>query len=153
MIRFILWLIWSAAPTMICAQVGDYAYDQKLADSLGADERGMKMYVLAILRTGSKSEVSQAQRDSLMKGHFGFINSMAEKGLLVIAGPLEKNDQQFRGIYVFNVATVEEARRMAEADPSIRSGFFALELFGFYGSAALPKLVPIHQKIQRQKPG
>ena len=39
-----------ALPFSIKAQGG---YDKKLADSLGADEYGMKKYVLAILKTGS----------------------------------------------------------------------------------------------------
>ncbi|MGZ5193293.1 MAG: hypothetical protein ACXWVV_05185, partial [Kaistella sp.] len=32
-------------------------YDQKLADSLGADQRGMKNYMLVILQTGPKDTV------------------------------------------------------------------------------------------------
>ena len=131
------------------AQATRPAYNKALADSLGADERGMKMYVLAILKTGPKPEVSTPVRDSLMKGHFGFINSMSEKGLLVMAGPLQKNDKQYRGIYVFNVKTVDEARAMAAKDPSIQAGYFDVELFGFYGSAALPMHVPIHESIQK----
>ena len=133
------------------AQATRPVYNKALADSLGADERGMKMYVLAILKTGPKPDVSTAMRDSLMKGHFGFINSMSEKGLLVMAGPLEKNDKQYRGIYVFNVKTVEEARVMASKDPSIQAGYFEVELFGFYGSAALPLHVPIHNTIEKKQ--
>jgi uncharacterized protein YciI len=132
------------------AQPGNSGYNKALADSLGADERGMKMFVLVILKTGPKPEVSQPVRDSLMKGHFGFINRMSEKGLLVMAGPLDKNDRQYRGIYVFNVPTVEQARAMAKEDPSIQSGYFDVELFGFYGSAALPMHVPIHNTLQKK---
>jgi uncharacterized protein YciI len=132
------------------AQSGNSGYNKALADSLGADERGMKMYVLVILKTGPKPDVSQPVRDSLIKGHFGFMERMSAKGLLVMAGPLEKNDRQYRGIYIFNVPTVEQARAMAKEDPSIQSGYFDVELFGFYGSAALPMLVPIHNTLQKK---
>jgi uncharacterized protein YciI len=133
----------------LSAQTKIFGYNKALADSLGADERGMKMYVLVILKTGPRPEVTQPVRDSLMKGHFGFINRMSEKGLLVMAGPLDKNERQYRGIYVFNVPTVEQARALAKEDPSIQAGYFDVELFGFYGSAALPMHVPIHNTIQK----
>jgi uncharacterized protein YciI len=133
----------------LSAQTKISGYNRALADSLGADERGMKMYVLVILKTGPRPDVTQPVRDSLMKGHFGFINRMSDKGLLVMAGPLDKNERQYRGIYVFNVPTVEQAKAMAKEDPSIQAGYFDVELFGFYGSAALPMHVPIHNTIQK----
>ena len=79
------------------------------------------------------------------------MSRMSEKGLLVMAGPLDKNEKQYRGIYVFNVPTVEQARAMTKEDPSIQSGYFDVELFGFYGSAALPMLVPIHNTLQKNQ--
>ncbi|MCU0381777.1 MAG: YciI family protein [Chitinophagaceae bacterium] len=135
----------------LCAQADNPHYNKALADSLGADERGMKMYVLVIIKTGPKSDVSAAVRDSLMKGHMGFIGSMSDKGLLVMAGPLQKNEKEYRGIYIFNVKTVEEAKAMAGKDPSIQSGYFDVEMFGLYGSAALPMHVPYHSTIQKMK--
>jgi uncharacterized protein YciI len=150
MIRAIVLSLLCLAVLKTSAQSANAVYNKALADSLGADARGMKMYVLVILKTGPRPEVSQPVRDSLMKGHFGFINRMSEKGLLVMAGPLEKNEKQYRGIYVFNVPTVEQARAMAKEDPSIQAGYFDVELFGFYGSAALPMHVPIHNTIEKK---
>ena len=47
------------------ANAQNSAFDQKLADSLGADQRGMKTYLLVILKTGPKDkEISdKKQRD------------------------------------------------------------------------------------------
>ena len=133
------------------AQADNPAYNKALADSLGADERGMKMYVLVIIKTGPKSDVTTAVRDSLMKGHMNNIGRMAEKGELVMAGPLGKNDRQYRGIYIFNVRTVEEAKAIADTDPAIHAGYFDVEFFPLYGSAALPMHVPIHNTLQKKK--
>jgi uncharacterized protein YciI len=138
-------------PKILFAQADNPAYNKALADSLGADERGMKMFVLVILKTGPKSDVTQSTRDSLMNGHMKFIGSMAGKGLLVFAGPLQKNEKQYRGIYIFNVSSIEEARVMTNSDPSIQSGYFDVELLGLYGSAALPMLGPIHNTLQKKK--
>ncbi len=149
MIRVVMLTLLCLMALGLSAQTKISGYNRALADSLGADERGMKMYVLVILKTGPRPDVSQPVRDSLMKGHFGFINRMSDKGLLVMAGPLDKNERQYRGIYVFNVPPVEQAKAMAKEDPSIQAGYFDVELFGFYGSAALPMHVPIHNTIQK----
>ena len=46
------------------------AYDAELANKLGADERGMKMYVLCILKTGPQdAEIKGKERDDIFAGH------------------------------------------------------------------------------------
>ncbi len=62
-------------------------YDSTLAAQLGADERGMKMYVLVILKTGPNDVQDKALRDSLFAGHFSNMNRMAKENKLVVAGP------------------------------------------------------------------
>ena len=90
-------------------------YDDKLAKKLGADERGMKMYVLCILKTGPKdAEFKGKERDDIFAGHFANIGKLANEGKLAVAGPFEKNDKTYRGLYIFNVATIEEAEKFDE---------------------------------------
>jgi hypothetical protein len=47
-------------------------FDQKLADSLGADQYGMKPYYLVILKK-EKPKTDKAKRSELMKGHMNNI--------------------------------------------------------------------------------
>ena len=150
MFKFFCMLLLCMGPFCLLAQTDNPAYNKALADSLGADERGMKMYVLVIIKTGPKTDVSQAVRDSLMSGHMSNIGRMSDRGELVMAGPLGKNDRQYRGIYIFNVRTVEEAKAIAQTDPAISAGYFDVELFPLYGSAALPMHVPIHKTLQKK---
>jgi uncharacterized protein len=63
----------------------------------------------------------------MMEGHMANINAMAATGKLVAAGPVV-DDGTLRGIFIFDTATAEEARAMAEKDPTISSGHFALEI-------------------------
>jgi uncharacterized protein YciI len=63
----------------------------------------------------------------MMEGHMANINAMAATGKLVAAGPVV-DDGTLRGIFIFDTATAEEARAMAEKDPAIASGHFALEV-------------------------
>jgi len=70
------------------------AFDPELAKRLGADERGMKMYVLCILKTGPKdAEIKGDARKEIFAGHFANIGRLADEGKLAVAGPFEKNDK------------------------------------------------------------
>ena len=125
-------------------------YDANLAAKLGADERGMKMYVMVILKTGTYNPASKTERDSLFRGHMSNIKRLVSEGKMVIAGPFEKNDKSYRGIFIMNVPTIAEARKLIETDPTIKSKVFDVELFEWYGSAALPVYLKTHEKIDKK---
>jgi len=71
------------------AQNNSEIFDQKLADSLSADERGMKTYMLVILKTGPKDKeiTDKEKRNELFKGHFSNMEAMEKAGKLKLAGP------------------------------------------------------------------
>ena len=124
-------------------------YNQVLADSLGADDYGMKMYTMVILKTGSYQTDRKETVDSLFAGHMKNINRLAEEDKLVVAGPFRKNDKAYRGIFILNVKTKEEALALLEHDPAIKQKLLEPELFEWYGSAALPMYLPYHSKIEK----
>jgi len=101
------------------------SYDAELAKKLGADERGMKNYVLCILKTGPKdADVKGKSRDAIFAGHFANINRLADEGKLAVAGPFADNDKAWRGLYIFNVSTIEEAQKLVMLDPAVKAGVF-----------------------------
>lgn len=126
-------------------------YNKALADSLGADERGMKFYVLCLLKTGPNTTTDKTIKDSLFAGHMANIRRLAEEGKLVVAGPLEKNEKQYRGIFIFNVPTLEEAQQLLITDPAVKAKIFEADLFQWYGSAALPKYMDFDKMIHPGK--
>jgi uncharacterized protein YciI len=126
-------------------------YDSTLARTLGADERGMKMYVLVILKTGSNNVQDKEKRDSLFRGHMESINRLAEQKKLVVAGPLEKNENEYRGIFILDVKTFEEAEELLSGDPTVRDKVFFAELYQWYGSAALPEYIKYSDRIRKYK--
>jgi uncharacterized protein YciI len=123
-------------------------FDPELAQRLGADEYGMKTYVLAVLKTGKTRIEDKDEINKLQAGHLKNIVRLSEEGKLVLAGPFLK-DGDSRGVYVFDVRTIDEAKKLTETDPAIKSGIFEFELYLWYGSAALPELSNIHMKIQK----
>ncbi|MBF4472458.1 MULTISPECIES: YciI family protein [Flavobacterium] len=133
------------------AQETDSKYDEKLAKSLNADEYGMKKYVFCILKTGSNTTATTEEKSSLFKGHMANITKLAQEGKLVVAGPFMKNDRNYRGLYIFNVATIEEAKTLVSTDPAVKSNLLEAELTPWYGTAALQETVKIHEKLAKTK--
>ena len=124
-------------------------YDSTLAKALGADENGMKSYVLVILKTGTNDIKDKAIRDSLFAGHFANMNRLADMGKLIVAGPLGSNDKSYRGIFILNVTTIEEAKELIQTDPTVKSNIFDADMFELYGSAALSEYLKSHKKIEK----
>ncbi|MFT3701073.1 MAG: YciI family protein [Agriterribacter sp.] len=81
--------------------------------------------------------------------HLKNITRLADEGKLVVAGPF-MDDQPLRGIFIFNVATVEEAKKLTETDPAIKAGTLIMELHPWYGSAALMQIVSVHKKLTKK---
>ncbi len=128
------------------------SFDAELAKKLGADERGMKNYVLCILKTGPKdAEVQGDARKEIFAGHFANIGRLADEGKLAVAGPFGKNEKSYRGLYIFNVATVEEAEKLVILDPAVKSGVFVYELTPWYGTAAMMVVNETHKRIAKPK--
>jgi uncharacterized protein YciI len=125
-------------------------YDKALADSLGADEYGMKMYVFVILKTGENKTEDKIIKDSLFRGHMNNIGRLARMGKLVVAGPFGQNKKEFRGLFILNVKTIEEAKTLLETDPAIKAKIFETELFQWYGSAALPLYLKYEDAVRKK---
>lgn len=125
------------------------AYDLLLARRLGADEYGMKEYVMAFLKAGPVKIQDSLQREELQRKHLKNIMRLAAEGSLIVAGPF-LDDQAIRGIFIFDVKTVEEARALAETDPAVQAGTLILELHPWYGSAALVEAARIHRTIEKK---
>ncbi len=126
-------------------------YDKALADSLGADDYGMRKYVLVILKTGSNKITDKATSDSLFGGHMKNIQRLADAGKLVVAGPLGKNDKEYRGIFILSVKTKQEATSLLDTDPAIKAKLLEAELYEWYGTAALPMYLPFYKKLEKKK--
>jgi len=124
-------------------------YDKALADSLGANDYGMKAYVLVILKTGSNNAISKPAADSLFSGHIKNIIRLASEGKLVVSGPMKKNERLYRGIFILNVPSIDDAKLLLAQDPAISGKLLDVEYYEWFGSAALPMYLKFHNKIEK----
>ena len=110
----------------------------------------MKMYVLVMLKTGSNTPETKAKTDSLFAGHITNMGKMVEMNKLIVAGPMGKNDKNYRGIFILNTKSIDEAKQLLESDPAIKAKVLDAELYNWYGSAALSEYLPFHHKVQKK---
>jgi len=126
------------------------SYNESLAKEMGADDYGMRKYVVAFLKAGPNRTDDKEKAAELQKKHMANIKRLAKEGKLAIAGPFLDNGE-LRGIYIFNVETIEEAKKLTETDPAIKAGSLVMELHPWYGSAALGLVNKYHDKISKVK--
>jgi uncharacterized protein YciI len=126
------------------------AYEPELARSVGADDYGMRNYVLVILKTGPNKVPAGAERDEMFKGHFANMNRLSAEGKLALAGPLDGIDG-WRGLFVLAVADTDEAKKLVATDPVVIKGEMVAEYHRYYGSAALMLVRDSHEKVAKKR--
>jgi len=136
----------------VSAQTTNPNYDSTLAIKLGADDYGMKRYTLVILKTGKNNTDDKEFINECFRGHLDNINRLVKEDKLILAGPLGKNDNSYRGIFILTTGDLEEAKELLNSDPAIRENLLDVELFNWYGSAALPEYLDASDKIWKTKP-
>lgn len=147
----VLTLLLVMVSTVGNAQELPAAYDSTLAKQYGADDYGMKTYVMAFLKRGPNRDLPEAEADQLQRAHMENIGRLAAEGKLMVAGPFY-GDGDLRGIYVFDVSTIEEAQALTATDPAIQAGSLEMELLKWYGSAAMNAIPALHEKLAKINP-
>jgi len=141
-----------AADSLPPANAQAAAFDPELAKKTGADERGMRRYVLVILKTGPTRMPDGAKRDAMFAGHFANMERLAKEGKLALAGPFAKDPDGWRGLFVFAVESIDEAKALAATDPVIVNGEMVAEYHAWYASAATMLIPELHEKLQPPAP-
>ena len=98
------------------------------------DAPQMESYQLVLLVRGRNwtPEVTPELRE-LRKRHLAHLTALAQAGKIVIAGPFsEQDDERFRGLCLYRVGDVAEARRLAESDPAVVSGRLKVEVMNWW---------------------
>ena len=80
-------------------------------------------YSFVLLRRGPKADsFSDDELEELQAAHLAHLAAMAERGVMAVAGPFsEQPDEALRGFCLYTVE-LDEARRLAESDPSVQAG-------------------------------
>lgn len=123
-------------------------FNPKLAEQYGADDWGMRSYVMAFLQAGPNRDLEPEAAAELQAAHMANIGRMAEAGQLVVAGPF-LDDGTLRGIYLFATESVDSARVWTSTDPAIQAGSLRMEMHPWYGSAALMAVPELGKQLAK----
>lgn len=91
----------------------------------------MKTYYMVFLKTGPKRNQDSITAGKIQSQHLAYLNKMYNEGKMDLAGP-SLPDGEIRGFCVYNVATFEEAKKLAESDPAVISGRLVVEVLPWY---------------------
>lgn len=92
------------------------------------------VYQLVFLRPSpSRKPMSQAELAPLSAAHMANIRSMADRGVLVSAGPFDDKPSTIGGLFLFRVATLAEALRIAGEDPTVTANRNVVEGYTWRG--------------------
>ena len=102
------------------------------AEEVGGYE--MTTYYVGFLYRGAKwtPEVTP-ETERLQEAHMANIRRMGAEGKLLVAGPFA-DDGTLRGMYVFKVATKEEAEALVKSDPAVQAGRLRFELHPWFAA-------------------
>ena len=88
-----------------------------------------------ILKTGPQDKLitDSTERSHLFAGHFGNMERLYYDGVLKVAGPFGKNDLTWRGLFIFDCSTREEAEAFVKTDPTVKAGVFIYDIVEWWG--------------------
>jgi len=89
--------------------------------------------VVLLKRAPNAPKLDEPALEALQKKHLGHLRAMFEAGKMVIAGPFdEQQDQTIRGMCIYRVGTIDEARKLAEQDPMVLAGRLRVEVLAWW---------------------
>jgi uncharacterized protein len=81
--------------------------------------------------------------EEIQRAHLAHLGAMAGAGKMVVAGPLgDQPDPKLRGICLYRVGSLDEARKLAEEDPAVKAGRLEVVVMTWYvqkGALAFPQ--------------
>ena len=109
------------------------AFSQKDSTTKKPEEK-IKQFWLVVLKTGPKDKeiTDTAQRNKIFAGHFGNMERLYNEGILKVAGPFGKNDFTWRGLFILDCKTKEEAENYVKTDPSVMAGVFIVDIVPWF---------------------
>jgi uncharacterized protein YciI len=101
------------------------------------------VYTMVLLRRGRSADgFTDDELTALQGRHLAYRAELSRRGVLVVNGPLSaQSDEGMRGLSIF-ACSLEEAARLSDADPSVKAGRLAYDLFEWWvkaGSLAFPQ--------------
>lgn len=131
----------------ISAQKPNPHYNPELAKKLNADDYGMKKFIFVMLKTGTNTSTDKELKNRVFASHMKNTDSLIKAKKMVVAGPFFKNNDNYRGIFILAVDSIEKAKILLKNDQAISKKYLEAVYYEWYGSAALSLYLKDADKI------
>jgi uncharacterized protein len=89
------------------------------------------LYRLSLKRTALLTEGPSAAEQTTLGRHLGYLQDLAARGSLVLAGRTLTTGPETFGIAILAAESEEDARAIMRADPAVSEGLMTAELFPY----------------------
>lgn len=93
----------------------------------------MQQYFVVFLKAGPKRNQSEEETEQIQQRHLDYLSKVFREGHTSITGPFG-DDGEIRGIVVYNTATLEQAKTLAERDPAVQAGRLVVEVHPWWAA-------------------
>jgi uncharacterized protein YciI len=92
-----------------------------------------KYYLVLLKRPANPAQFEPKALEDLQKRHLAHMQAMFQDGKMVVAGPFdEQKDPTLRGLCLYRVGSLEEARKLASGDPMVQAGRLEVEVLAWW---------------------
>ena len=86
------------------------------------------LYFLKPVRLGMVTEGPTPEEAEIVSRHFAHLEALTEKGVMILVGRTQNNDESTFGIAIFEAEDDSAARAIMESDPAVRERVMKAEL-------------------------
>lgn len=89
------------------------------------------LYMIKPVREDMLATGPTPAEDRVIDEHFAYLNDLADKGVVVLAGRTMTTDERSFGVVIFRANTLDQARAIMDRDPAVDKGVMRAELFPY----------------------
>lgn len=89
------------------------------------------LYYLQPTRPGMVTEGPTIEEAKTVTNHFAYLEDLTEKGVMILVGRTQNNDENTFGIAIFEAEDEPAAQSIMENDPAVRGGVMQATLYPY----------------------
>ena len=89
------------------------------------------LYYLKPTRLEMLTEGSTPDESEIVGRHFAYLKDLTEKGIMILMGRTQNNDESTFGIAIFEAEDEAMARTIMENDPAVKNGVMTATLYPY----------------------
>jgi uncharacterized protein YciI len=89
------------------------------------------LYYLKPARLGMVTEGATPEEAEIVGQHFAYLKDLTEKGVMILMGRTQNNDESTFGVAIFEAEDEAAALKIMENDPAVKNGVMTATLYPY----------------------